>query len=94
MKRMSRRPTRRWRARARRASWSWTTSPTSASCSSSRWRRWASAWTRVGSIAEAKERLKAERYDLCLTDMRLADGEGLELVRHIGALRRRTCRWR
>jgi two-component system response regulator PilR (NtrC family) len=40
----------------------------------------------VGSIAEAKERLKAERYDLCLTDMRLGDGEGLELVRHISAL--------
>ena len=40
----------------------------------------------VGTIAEAKERLKSERYDLCLTDMRLADGEGLELVRHIGAL--------
>ena len=37
----------------------------------------------VGSIVEAKERLKAERYDLCLTDMRLGDGEGLELVRHI-----------
>ncbi len=36
----------------------------------------------VGTIAEAKERLKAARYDLCLTDMRLADGEGLELVRH------------
>ena len=40
----------------------------------------------VGSIAEAKELLKSERYDLCLTDMRLADGEGLELVRHIAAL--------
>jgi two-component system response regulator PilR (NtrC family) len=40
----------------------------------------------VGSIAEAKERLKTERYDLCLTDMRLADGEGLELVRHISSL--------
>src|SRR5688500_20291105 len=40
----------------------------------------------VGSIAEAKERLKAERYDLCLTDMRLGDGEGLELVRHIAGL--------
>jgi two-component system response regulator PilR (NtrC family) len=39
----------------------------------------------VGSIAEAKERLKAEHYDLCLTDMRLGDGEGLELVRHIAA---------
>jgi two-component system response regulator PilR (NtrC family) len=40
----------------------------------------------AGSIAEAKERLKGERYDLCLTDMRLPDGEGLELVRHIASL--------
>jgi two-component system response regulator PilR (NtrC family) len=40
----------------------------------------------VGSIAEAKERLKDARYDLCLTDMRLSDGEGLELVRHIAGL--------
>ncbi len=40
----------------------------------------------VGSIAEAKECLKGERYELCLTDMRLGDGEGLELVRHIAAL--------
>jgi len=40
----------------------------------------------VGSLAEAKERLKSERYDLCLTDMRLGDGEGLDLVRHIAAL--------
>jgi two-component system response regulator PilR (NtrC family) len=40
----------------------------------------------VGSIAEAKEQLKNERYELCLTDMRLADGDGLELVRHIGTL--------
>jgi len=40
----------------------------------------------VGSIAEAKERLKSDSYDLCLTDMRLADGEGLELVRHIAGL--------
>ena len=40
----------------------------------------------VGSLAEAKERLRGERYDLCLTDMRLPDGEGLELVRHIAGL--------
>jgi len=40
----------------------------------------------AGSIAEAKERLRATRYQLCLTDMRLADGEGLELVRHIAGL--------
>src|SRR3954463_13609540 len=37
----------------------------------------------VGTIAEAKERLRQDRYQLCLTDMRLADGEGLDLVRHI-----------
>jgi two-component system response regulator PilR (NtrC family) len=40
----------------------------------------------AGSIAEARERLRATRYQLCLTDMRLPDGEGLELVRHIAAL--------
>jgi two-component system response regulator PilR (NtrC family) len=40
----------------------------------------------VGTVAEAKDRLAQMRFDLCLTDMRLADGEGLELVRHIGAL--------
>jgi two-component system, NtrC family, response regulator PilR len=40
----------------------------------------------VGTLAEARERLKGARFDLCLTDMRLPDGEGLELVRHIGAL--------
>ena len=41
---------------------------------------------RAASIAEAKECLKDERFDLCLTDMRLPDGEGLELVRHISGL--------
>lgn len=41
----------------------------------------------VGSVAEAKVRLQQTRYGLCLTDMRLPDGEGLELVRHIAALR-------
>jgi two-component system response regulator PilR (NtrC family) len=40
----------------------------------------------AGSIAEARERLRATRYQLCLTDMRLPDGEGLELVRHIAGL--------
>jgi len=40
----------------------------------------------AGSIAEAKERLRAGRYQLCLTDMRLSDGEGLDLVRHIAGL--------
>jgi two-component system response regulator PilR (NtrC family) len=40
----------------------------------------------VGTLAEAKAKLKEQRFDLCLTDMRLADGQGLELVRHIAAL--------
>jgi two-component system response regulator PilR (NtrC family) len=40
----------------------------------------------VGSIAEAREQLQHGRFELCLTDMRLPDGEGLDLVRHIGSL--------
>jgi len=38
----------------------------------------------AASVAEAHTLLKAKRFDLCLTDMRLSDGEGLDLVRHIG----------
>lgn len=39
----------------------------------------------AGSVSEARRLLVAgTRYRLCLTDMRLPDGEGLELVRHIG----------
>jgi two-component system response regulator PilR (NtrC family) len=37
----------------------------------------------VGSLADARRMLATQRYQLCLTDMRLPDGEGLELVRHI-----------
>lgn len=37
----------------------------------------------VGSLAEARRMLAGQRYQLCLTDMRLPDGDGLELVRHI-----------
>jgi two-component system response regulator PilR (NtrC family) len=37
----------------------------------------------VGSLAEARQMLAAQRYQLCLTDMRLPDGQGLDLVRHI-----------
>ncbi len=37
----------------------------------------------VGSLAEARRMLADQRYQLCLTDMRLPDGDGLELVRHI-----------
>ena len=38
----------------------------------------------AASLAEARELLQTRRYQLCLTDMRLPDGEGLELVREIG----------
>ena len=37
--------------------------------------------TRVGGdVASAKKQLAETRFDLCLTDMRLPDGDGLELV--------------
>ncbi len=39
----------------------------------------------AGSVAEAKQRLAKERYGLCLTDMRLPDGNGLDIVRLISA---------
>jgi two-component system response regulator PilR (NtrC family) len=35
-------------------------------------------------LAEARARLAEGRYDVCLTDMRLPDGDGIDLVRHIG----------
>lgn len=34
-------------------------------------------------ISDAKKKLLSHQFQLCLTDMRLPDGEGLELVRHI-----------
>jgi len=37
----------------------------------------------VGNVAEAKRLLAEKPYQLCLTDMRLPDGDGLELVRHV-----------
>ncbi len=37
----------------------------------------------AGSLAEARQLLASRRFQLCLTDMRLPDGLGLELVRHI-----------
>ncbi|MFT3847529.1 MAG: sigma-54 dependent transcriptional regulator [Propionivibrio sp.] len=39
----------------------------------------------AGTVAEARAFLEREEYSLCLTDMRLPDGEGLEIVRLIGA---------
>ncbi len=37
----------------------------------------------VGSVGEALAALGEGAFQLCLTDMRLPDGEGLEIVRHI-----------
>ena len=39
----------------------------------------------AGTVAEAKRLLGLRAYDLCLTDMRLSDGEGIEVVRYITA---------
>ncbi len=41
---------------------------------------------RAASVAEAKARLGKNRYDLCLTDMRLGDGDGLEVIALASAL--------
>ncbi|TAJ76028.1 MAG: sigma-54-dependent Fis family transcriptional regulator [Gallionellaceae bacterium] len=38
---------------------------------------------RAGNVREAFRQLDNAHYDLCLTDMRMPDGEGLELVRYI-----------
>jgi len=38
----------------------------------------------AANLAEAYDRLRHRSYDLCLTDMRLPDGVGLDLVSHIG----------
>ncbi len=39
--------------------------------------------TRAQSVAEAIKTLDNQTFDLCLTDMRLPDGEGLRVVEHI-----------
>ncbi|HTS21233.1 MAG TPA: sigma-54 dependent transcriptional regulator [Casimicrobiaceae bacterium] len=39
--------------------------------------------TRAQSVAEAIRTLDSQPFDLCLTDMRLPDGEGLRVVEHI-----------
>jgi two-component system response regulator PilR (NtrC family) len=38
---------------------------------------------RASGVQQAKQRLDAGKFDLCLTDMRMPDGDGLEVVRHI-----------
>lgn len=37
----------------------------------------------AGGVGQAKSLLAERSFDLCLTDMRLPDGDGLDLVRHI-----------
>src|SRR5450432_759325 len=37
----------------------------------------------AGTVGAAQRMLKTDRYDLCLTDMQLPDGDGLELVNWI-----------
>ncbi len=39
--------------------------------------------TAAANVKTALEKLSGERFDLCLTDMRLPDGEGLQVVEHI-----------
>lgn len=38
----------------------------------------------AASVSEARQYLQTNAYQLCLTDMRMPDGDGLDLVRHIG----------
>ena len=40
---------------------------------------------RATNVREALQQLDSKPFSLCLTDMRLPDGEGLEVVRHIAA---------
>lgn len=40
---------------------------------------------RASNVREALHRLDNNSYNLCLTDMRMPDGEGLDVVRHIAA---------
>ncbi len=40
---------------------------------------------RAANVREALQQLDSRAYNLCLTDMRLPDGEGLEVVRHVAA---------
>ena len=37
----------------------------------------------AADVSSARAQLAADKYDLCLTDMRLPDGSGLDLINHI-----------
>lgn len=38
---------------------------------------------KAGDVGGAKKKLNSRSYDLCLTDMRMPDGDGLQVVQHI-----------
>ena len=38
---------------------------------------------KAGNVREALAKLASRQFDLCLTDMRLPDGDGLQVVQHI-----------
>ncbi len=40
---------------------------------------------RATNVRDAVRQLDSGEYNLCLTDMRLSDGEGMEIVRHVAA---------
>ena len=37
----------------------------------------------AGTLQEAKDILAEQAFDICLTDMRLPDGNGIELIQHV-----------
>jgi len=39
----------------------------------------------VGTVHDAKQQLAEQRFDLCLVDMRLPDGSGIDIVRHVAS---------
>ena len=41
----------------------------------------------AANVREARQRLDEQSFDLCITDMRLPDGDGLELIAHIQKLK-------
>ncbi len=41
---------------------------------------------RANGVKQAIQHLNVQKFDLCLTDMRMPDGEGLDVVRHIAEL--------
>jgi len=38
---------------------------------------------KAADVGEARKKLDARSYDLCLTDMRMPDGDGLQVIQHI-----------